>query len=65
MGLCYAEPMVTVFNGDTRSFCRWPGLGKLARRIVDGAYVVEGQEPGTPLETVDIGFRDGIFSAPV
>jgi len=61
MGLCYAEPMVTVFNGDTRGFVYGPVTGKLARRIVD-EHVVEGRETGDALGTVDIGFRDGIFS---
>lgn len=59
MGLCYAEPMVVVFNGDSRGYIYGPVNRKLAKRIIQ-EHLVEAGEAG-PIGSVDIAFNGDSF----
>lgn len=59
MGLCYAEPMVVIFNGDSRGYIYGPVNRKLAKRIIQ-EHLVEAGEAG-PIGSVDIAFNGDSF----
>lgn len=58
MGLCYAEPMVTVFNGNTRGAIYGPVNRRLAKRIIQ--ELADGEE-SSALGHVNVAFNGDSF----
>ncbi|MDI9614613.1 NADH-quinone oxidoreductase subunit NuoF [Methanothermobacter sp.] len=58
MGLCYAEPMVTVFNGDTRGAIYGPVNRRLGKRIIQ--ELADGEE-SSAIGHVNVAFSGDSF----
>jgi len=58
MGLCYAEPMVTVFNGDTRGAIYGPVNRRLAKRIIQ--ELADGEE-FSAIGSLNVAFNGDSF----
>ncbi|MGB9837188.1 NADH-ubiquinone oxidoreductase-F iron-sulfur binding region domain-containing protein [Methanothermobacter sp.] len=58
MGLCYAEPMVTVFKGNTHGAIYGPVNRRLARRIIQ--ELADGEE-SSAIGSVDVAFSGDSF----